>query len=81
MVARFSRCAVVTHWLPHTPVQIFFCLVLVHKKVWCCLSSLSIQTGVFAIIFRINLMFANFEGCKLEEGQDEIHFIHFMKFT
>ena len=24
MVARFSECAVVSNWLPHTPVQIFF---------------------------------------------------------
>ena len=33
MVARFLRCAVVTHWLPHTPVQIFFRLLLVIKKI------------------------------------------------
>ena len=59
-MARFSRCAVVTHWLPHTLVQIFFCLVLVHKKVWCCLSSLSIQTGVFAVTFYITLIRCNF---------------------
>ena len=24
MVARFSECAVITNWLPHTLVQIFF---------------------------------------------------------
>ena len=24
MVATFLGCEVVTHWLPHTPVQIFF---------------------------------------------------------
>ena len=23
-MARFSKCAVVSNWLPHTPVQIFF---------------------------------------------------------
>ena len=56
MVARFSGCAVVTHWLPHTLVQIFFRLVLVHKKVWCSLSSLSIQSGVLAVTFCITLM-------------------------
>ena len=56
MVARFSGCALVTHWLPHTPVQIFFCLVLVHKKVWCSLSSLSIETGVLAMTFCIILL-------------------------
>ena len=56
MVARFLGCAVITHWLPHTPVQSFLCLVLVHKKVWCSLSSLSIQTGVLAVIFRITSM-------------------------
>ena len=55
-MARFSGCVVVTHWLSHTPVQIFFRLVLVHKKVWCCLFSLSIQIGVFAMTFCITLM-------------------------
>ena len=55
MVARFSRCIVVTHWLLHTPVKIFFHLILVHKKVWYCLSSLSIQIGVFAVTFCITL--------------------------
>ena len=48
----------VTHWLLHTRVQIL-CLVLVHKKVWCCLSSLSIQTRVFAVIFCITLLLQN----------------------
>ena len=56
MEARFSGCAVATYWLPHTPVQIFFRLVLVHKKDWCSLSSLSIQTGVLEMTFRITLM-------------------------
>ena len=56
MVARFSGCAVVTHWLPHAPVQIFFCLVFVHKKIWCSLSSLSIQTTILAVTFYINLI-------------------------
>ena len=65
MVARFSRCIVVTHWLPHTLVQIVFCLilvhkkvwcVLVHKKVWCSLSSLSIQTGALTVTSHITLM-------------------------
>ena len=51
MEARFSGCAVATHWLPHTLVQIFFRLVLVHKKVWCSLSSLSIQIGFLAVTF------------------------------
>ena len=65
MEVRFSRCAVATHWLPHTPVQIFFHLILVHKKVWCSLSSLSIQTGVLAMTFCITLishMFLDFEN-------------------
>ena len=46
MVATFSGCVVVTHWLSHTRVQNFFRLVLQHKKVWYYLSSLSIQIGV-----------------------------------
>ena len=56
MVARFLECAVITHWLPHTPIQIFFCLVLVHKKVWCSLSFLNIQTEVLAQTFHITLI-------------------------
>ena len=55
MVARFSECIVVSNWLPHTLVQIFFHLVLVHKTVWCSLSSSSIQIGVLAVTFRITL--------------------------
>ena len=35
----------------------FFCLLLVHKIVWCSLSSLNIQTGVLAVIFCITLIF------------------------
>ena len=57
MVGRFLGCIVVTHWLPHTLVQIFFRLILVHKKVWCYLSSLSIQTGVLAVTFHITLFY------------------------
>ena len=56
MVARFSECAVVSNWLPHTPVQIFFRLVLVHKTIWCSLSSFSIQTRVLAGTFYITLL-------------------------
>ena len=60
MVARFSECAVVSNWSPHTPVQIFrrliFRLVLVHKIVWCSLSSLSIQTRVLVVTFCITLL-------------------------
>ena len=56
MVARFSECAVVSNWLPHTLVQIFFRLVLVHKIVWCSLSFSSIQTGVLAGTFCIILL-------------------------
>ena len=56
MVARFSECAMVTHWLPHTLVQIFFRLILVHKIVWCSLSSSSIQIGVLVVTSRIILM-------------------------
>ena len=56
MVARFSECAVVSNWLPHIRIQIFFCLILVHKIVWCSLSSLSIHTGVLAGTFCITLM-------------------------
>ena len=67
MVARFLGCAVVTHWLPHTLVQKKNCLFLVHKKVWCCLSFLSIQIGILVVTFCITLMFAKFvlmsEGC------------------
>ena len=60
MVARFLECAGLTHWLLHSSVQIFFCLVLVHKTVWCSLFSLSIQTGVLAVTFRITLMYRTF---------------------
>ena len=56
MVARFSKCAVVSNWLPHTPVQIFFRLVLVYKTVWCSLSSSSKQTRVLAVTFYITLV-------------------------
>ena len=56
MVDRFSGCVVATHWLPHTPVQIFFRLILMHKIVWCFLSSLNIQTRVLAVTFHIILM-------------------------
>ena len=59
MVARFSECAVVSNWLPHTLVQIFFRLVLVHKTVWCSLSSSSIQTGVLTWTFHITLLYKN----------------------
>ena len=60
MKAKFSGCAMVTHWFLHTPVQIFFCLVLIHKKVWCSLSSLNIQTGVLAVTFHITLLRVEF---------------------
>ena len=56
MMVRFSECAVVTNWLPHTSVQIFFCLILVYKTVWCSFSSLSIQTGVLVVTFCITLL-------------------------
>ena len=64
MVARFSDCAVVTHWLPHTLVQIFFRLILVQKKVWFSLSSLSIQTRVLVVTFCITLLSTNFSSTK-----------------
>ena len=35
----------------------FFHLLLVHKTVWCSLSSLSIQIGVLAVTFHITLTF------------------------
>ena len=56
MVARFLGCAMVTHWLHHTRVQICFHLILVHKKVWCYLSSLSIQTEVLVVTICITLI-------------------------
>ena len=62
MMARFSECAVVSNWLPHTSVQIFFRLVLVHKTIWCSLSSSSIQIGVLAGTFCITLLVYSF-GC------------------
>ena len=68
MVARFSGCAMITHWLPHTLVQIFFRLILVHKKVWCCLSSLSIQTGVLVVTFYITLLY-----CKKKSIVDSLY--------
>ena len=57
MVARFSECAVVSNWLLHTSVQIFFRLILVHITVWCSLFSLSIQTRVLVGTFRITLIY------------------------
>ena len=60
MVARFSKCAMVTNWLPHTMVQIFFRLILVHKIVLCSLSSSSIQIGVLALTFRITLVYIDY---------------------
>ena len=56
MVARFSEYAVVSNWFPHTLVQIFFRLILVHKTIWCSLSSSSIQTRVSAVTFCITLL-------------------------
>ena len=56
MEAKFLGCVMVTHWLPHIPVQIFFDLFLVHRKVWCSLFSLNIQTRVLAVTFRITLL-------------------------
>ena len=58
MEARFLGWVVITHWLSHTLVQIFLHLILVHKKVWCYLTSLSIQTGVLALTFHITLLFS-----------------------
>ena len=56
MVAIFLECAVITHWLPHTPVQIF-CFFLELKKVWYYLFYLSIQIGIFIEILHIILMY------------------------
>ena len=56
IVATFSGCAMVAHWLLHTPVQIFFHLFLELKKVWCYLSFLSIHTRVFSETFSITLI-------------------------
>ena len=55
-MATFPECPVITHWLPHTPVQIFFRLFLVHKIVWCSLFSSNIQIGVLAVTFYITLI-------------------------
>ena len=56
MVATFLECIVVTHWLPLTPIQFYFFLILEFKKVWSYLSSLSIQTRVFIEALRIILL-------------------------
>ena len=56
MVATFLGCAVVTHWLPYTSVQIFFCLFLELKRVWYYLSSLNIHTRVFSETLHITLV-------------------------
>ena len=32
MVVTFPGCAMISYWLPHTPVQIFFHLILDVKK-------------------------------------------------
>ena len=63
MVARFLECAVVTNWLPHILVQIFFHLLLVHKIVWCSLFSSSIQTRVSAVTFNITLLAPKIPSC------------------
>ena len=55
MVATFLGCAVVSHWLPYTLVQIF-CFFLEVWKVWYCLSSLRIQTRVFIETLHITLL-------------------------
>ena len=63
MVARFSGCAVVTHWLPHTPVQIFFVLFWCIKKIGAVFFFfLTIQTEVFAVTFHITLLFSIFSS-------------------
>ena len=54
--ARFLGRTEASHWLHHTPVQIFFRFILVHKKVYCSLSSLCIQTRVLAVTFCITLL-------------------------
>ena len=48
---------VASYYSPH-----FFFLILVHKKVWCSLSSLSIQTGLLAMTFYIILMYIEILG-------------------
>ena len=91
-VATFPGCAVITHWLPHTPVQIFFRLLLVHKTIC---SSSSIQTGILALTFRITLLymiFLNYLGnltfrdrniqikVKISDfAQHNIHYLCFLK--
>ena len=56
MKARFLGCAVALIGCLILWSKFFF-LVLVHKRVWCSFSSLSIQTGVWAVTLRITLMF------------------------
>ena len=41
----------------------FFRLDLVHKKVWCSLSSLNVQTRVLAMTFHITLLKCEFLTC------------------
>ena len=69
MVAKFSECAVVTNWLPHILVQIFFRLILVHKTIWCSLSSSSIQSRVLAMTFHITLLCSNFSYNLTNRGE------------
>ena len=59
MVATFLGCIVIFYWLPHTPVQIFFHLILDVRK-FELVFSLSIQTRVFGETLRITLIRTSF---------------------
>ena len=77
-VATFPGCAVITHWLPHTPVQKKICLLLVHKIVWCSLSSSSIQTGVLAVTFHITLLYKKYFKDEIFQRRTIFRWEHFL---
>ena len=54
IVATFLGCAMVTHWLLHTSVQIFLGLILELKKVWCCLFHFEYTNWSFCCDFLYN---------------------------
>ena len=59
MMATFLRCAMVTHWLLHTPIQIIIFVLFWSLKILVCLISLSIQTRVLVETFQLTLIYTS----------------------
>ena len=56
MVTTFSKCAVVTHWLPHTPIQKKKSSLFRGLQSLVLISSLRIQIGIFIETLCITLV-------------------------